>query len=133
MLVRLLLVAVVLSFYLTGVFAGSVVALTPPDLAEDQVDTPTLTLTQDNTTVTASGEGLRGYRYFLAKSDPDCSKANTTATWQSGKVAQGLADKQWVMFPGSNLRPRPHLRRTAGRSDSPYYQLGTSRHHCPSS
>ena len=63
----------------------------------------TLTLSQNNTSVTASGSGLSGFAYFdSGATDPDCSASNTTATYTNGSTASGLDDNDWVCFKAKN-------------------------------
>ena len=64
---------------------------------------PTLTLTQDNTTVTATGTSLTGFAYFdNGTTDPTCEATNTTATWTTGTSATALDDNDWVCFKAKN-------------------------------
>ena len=64
---------------------------------------PTLTLTQNNTTVTATGTGLTGFAYFdNGTTDPTCDATNTTATWTTGTSATALDDNDWVCFKAKN-------------------------------
>ena len=63
---------------------------------------PTLTLTQDNTTVTATGTGLTGFAYFKSSSDPTCDSSNTSSTYTSGTSATSMTDDQWVCFKAKN-------------------------------
>ena len=63
----------------------------------------TLTLSQNNTSVTASGSGLSGFAYFdSGATDPDCSASNTTATYTNGSTASNLDDNDWVCFKAKN-------------------------------
>ena len=60
-----------------------------------------LTLTQDNTTVTASGSNFSNFAFFdSGATDPDCSSTNTTAVYTSGASATALDDNDWVCFKG---------------------------------
>ena len=61
--------------------------------------TPTLTLTQMNRRVTASGTGLTGFAYFdSGATNPDCSASNSSASWTDGSTASSLDDNDWVCF-----------------------------------
>ena len=72
--------------------------------AELQVDltVPTLTLTQNGTSVTASGTGLSDFSYFTSSTDPDCSASNTSATWTVGTSKSSLEDDDWICFKAKN-------------------------------
>ena len=72
--------------------------------AELEVDltAPTPALTQANTTVTATGAGLTDFAFFVSGQQPDCSGANSTATYTAGAVASNLLDNQWVCFKAQN-------------------------------
>ena len=63
---------------------------------------PTLTLTQDNTSVTATSSGLSSsdFAYFVSTSNPDCSDNNTTATYIQGSSVTNMVTSQWVCFRG---------------------------------
>ena len=63
---------------------------------------PTLTLTQNNTTVTATGTGLTGFAYFKSSSDPTCDATNTSSTYTSGASATSMTNDQWVCFKAKN-------------------------------
>ena len=64
---------------------------------------PNLSLVQSNATVTASGSSLSAFAFFdNGQTDPDCSAANTTATWTNGAAASGLDDDDWVCFRARN-------------------------------
>ena len=64
---------------------------------------PTITLTQNNTTVTATGTSLTGFAYFdNGTTDPTCDATNTTATWTTGTSATALDDNDWVCFRAKN-------------------------------
>ena len=62
---------------------------------------PTLTLTQDDNTVTASGDNLSDFAYFASKADPTCDSTNQ-ATYTSSQTAYNLEDDHWVCFKAKN-------------------------------
>ena len=63
---------------------------------------PTITLTQDNNTISATGTGLSGYKYFTSSSDPTC---NSTGTYsQTGTTTTAMTDDHWVCFKAKNSK-----------------------------
>ena len=65
------------------------------------LSTPALTLTQDNTSVSASGSGLSGFEYFDSGStDPDCDGDDSFDS--TGTTASNLDDNDWVCFKAKN-------------------------------
>ena len=62
----------------------------------------TLTLSQNNTSVTASGSGLSGFEYFdSGATDPDCDEDDTFSG--TGTTATNLDDNDWVLFQSQEL------------------------------
>ena len=63
---------------------------------------PNISLTQDGTTVTASGSGLSRVSFFdNGPTDPTCDSTKTTG-WTGGSSATNLDDNDWVCFRGKN-------------------------------
>ena len=74
---------------------ATTVVITAPSL---DLTAPQLVLQQKNDTVAASGSNLSGFKYFVSNDNPDCSQANRQALYNSGALATGLLDRQWVCF-----------------------------------
>ena len=72
--------------------------------AKLQIDltAPIINLTQINRTITAFGDDLFDYRYFVATANPNCSSTNTSARYRYGKIATRLTDGRWVCFKARN-------------------------------
>ena len=64
---------------------------------------PTISLTQNNTTVSATGSSLTNYAYFKSSTNPNCSSTKTTG-WSSGSSATSMTHNQWVCFRAKNNR-----------------------------
>ena len=64
--------------------------------------TPTIVVSQNNQTVTATGDNLSGFAYFKSSSDPNCTYNNTTSTYTNGSSLTNLSDGQWVCFKAKN-------------------------------
>ena len=75
--------------------------------AEMQVDTtqPSLTLKQNNTTVSLTTTGLKEHRYYTSSSNPNCA-GNYDDWWRAekGTSKSGLSDNEWICFRASNDR-----------------------------
>ena len=56
----------------------------------------TITLTQNNDTITASGTGLTGFAYFTSSADPTCDSTGTYSN--SGATTTAMTDGHWVCF-----------------------------------
>ena len=71
--------------------------------AKKQIDltTPTITLTQNNNTITASGTGLSGQAYFTSSSNPTCDSTKTTG-WTDGSTTSAMTDDYWACFKAKN-------------------------------
>ena len=71
--------------------------------AKKQIDltTPTITLTQNNNTITASGTGLSGQAYFTSSSNPTCDSTKTTG-WTDGSTTSAMTDDHWACFKAKN-------------------------------
>ena len=63
---------------------------------------PVITLTQDDKSVSATGENLSDFAYFKSARDPACDKNNQTSTYVSGSTASDLGHGQWVCFKAKN-------------------------------
>ena len=76
---------------------------TNPSPSTEPLIRPTITLTQDNDTVSASTDGLSGHQYFTDTSDPDCS--DDYQQWSSADIGaskSGLTDDIWICFRAQN-------------------------------
>ena len=62
---------------------------------------PTITLTQDGQTVSATGNSLSDYKYFTSTTNPTCDISKTTG-WTSGTSKGSLADDAWICFTAKN-------------------------------
>ena len=98
----LLLVAVLLVFFWLTVYsetlASTPLSLTSPVFASQPTITSAavLSLTQDNTTVNATGAGLTDFAYLKSSFYVNCR--NTTLAYTDGQSATGLSNQQWVCF-----------------------------------
>ena len=74
--------------------------------AKKQIDLtiPTITLTQNNNTITASGTGLSDFKYFVStdSTSPTCDSSNTSATYTDGSTTTAMADDRWACFTAKN-------------------------------
>ena len=88
--------------------------------AKKQIDltTPTITLTQNNNTITASGTGLSGQAYFTSSSNPTCDSTKTTG-WTDGSTTSAMTDDYWACFKAKKLQPGLGIRQETNRPDHP--------------
>ena len=91
--------------------------------AKKQIDltAPTITLTQNNNTITASGTGLTDFAYFVTtnSTSPTCDSTKTTG-WTDGSTTSAMTDDHWACFKAKNSNPSLGIRQETNRPDHPY-------------
>ena len=59
-------------------------------------------MTQEDTSIIATGIGLTDFSYFVSDDDPVCQPSNTMASFTNGAIASDLTDGQWACFKAKN-------------------------------
>ena len=72
--------------------------LDEPVVESQPQQAPSINISQNNTTLTASGLGLSSFTYLVASNQPMCSDKDTNSTYTAGASVSGLAHQQWVCF-----------------------------------
>ena len=75
---------------------------TPSEVEQIPTSTPSSTskinLVQNSDVVTASGQNLTNFAYFITDAEPNCDDDRQTGDFTAGQIASGLQNKQWVCF-----------------------------------
>ena len=76
-----------------------------PDKSPSTLETSqvfSLQLVQKNDVVTASGQGLSEFAYFVAGSKPVCSDGHQGRAFTAGRIVTALKHQQWICFRAKN-------------------------------
>ena len=68
-------------------------------VAEPQSQSPpSISISQDNATLSAAGLGLSSFTYLVSENRPICSDKDTDSTYLAGDSVSNLQHQQWVCF-----------------------------------